>query len=105
MPDIRDCEYTPGVAAPCRAIQACPDDVYEYTNKGNAVAIVSDGSRVLGLGNIGPAAGLPVMEGKALPFKYLGGVDAVPLLSQRPACRDAYHQATLMHAPPSGCHH
>lgn len=71
--------YTPGVAAACRTIQAQADDVYEYTNKGNTIAIVSDGSRVLGLGNIGPAAGLPVMEGKALLFKYLGGVDAVPL--------------------------
>ncbi|WP_119422280.1 NAD(P)-dependent malic enzyme [Desertibaculum subflavum] len=71
--------YTPGVAAPCRAIAANPGAVYEYTNKGNSIAIVSDGSRVLGLGDIGPAAGLPVMEGKALLFKYLGGVDAVPL--------------------------
>ncbi len=71
--------YTPGVADPCRAIQARPDDVYEYTNRGNTVAIVSDGTRVLGLGNVGPEAGLPVMEGKALLFKYLGGVDAVPL--------------------------
>jgi len=71
--------YTPGVAAPCRAIHENEDLVYEYTNKGNTVAIVSDGTRVLGLGDIGPAAGLPVMEGKALLFKYLGGVDAVPL--------------------------
>jgi malate dehydrogenase (oxaloacetate-decarboxylating) len=71
--------YTPGVAAPCRAIQAEPGRVYELTNRGNTIAIVSDGSRVLGLGNIGPEAGLPVMEGKALLFKVLGGVDAVPL--------------------------
>jgi malate dehydrogenase (oxaloacetate-decarboxylating) len=71
--------YTPGVAAPCKAIVEHPDQVYEYTNKGNTIAVVSDGSRVLGLGNIGPEAGLPVMEGKALLFKYLGGVDAVPL--------------------------
>lgn len=70
--------YTPGVAAPCRAIQQQPDLVYEHTNKGNCIAIVSDGTRVLGLGDIGPEAGLPVMEGKALLFKYLGGVDAVP---------------------------
>jgi len=71
--------YTPGVAAPCRAIQANPADVWEFTNKANLIAVVSDGSRVLGLGNIGPLAGLPVMEGKALLFKYLGGVDAVAL--------------------------
>ena len=71
--------YTPGVAAPCKAIQADPSKVYEFTNKSNLIAIVSDGSRVLGLGNIGPHAGLPVMEGKALLFKYLGGVDAVAL--------------------------
>lgn len=71
--------YTPGVAAPCRAIQKQPELVYEYTNKANSVAVISDGTRVLGLGNIGPEAGLPVMEGKSLLFKYLGGVDAVPL--------------------------
>ncbi|MBM3597215.1 MAG: NADP-dependent malic enzyme [Alphaproteobacteria bacterium] len=71
--------YTPGVAAPCKLIQANPDAAYEYTNKGNCIAIVSDGTRVLGLGDIGPAAGMPVMEGKALLFKYLGGVDAIPL--------------------------
>jgi len=79
--DFRDFAiwYTPGVASPCRAIEANKELVYEYTNKGNTIAIVSDGTRVLGLGNIGPEAGLPVMEGKALLFKYLGGVDAVPL--------------------------
>ncbi|MGB8275427.1 MAG: NADP-dependent malic enzyme [Alphaproteobacteria bacterium] len=71
--------YTPGVAAPCRAIAADPASVYDHTNKGNLVAVISDGSRVLGLGDIGPEAGLPVMEGKALLFKYLGGVDAVAL--------------------------
>ena len=71
--------YTPGVAAPCKAIQSDSESVYEHTNKGNTVGVVSDGTRVLGLGDIGPAAGLPVMEGKALLFKYLGGVDAVPL--------------------------
>jgi len=71
--------YSPGVAAPCREIQADPERVYAHTNRGNLVAVVSDGSRVLGLGDIGPEAGLPVMEGKALLFKYLGGVDAVAL--------------------------
>ncbi len=71
--------YTPGVAAPCQAIERQTELVYEHTNKSNSIAIVSDGTRVLGLGDIGPEAGLPVMEGKALLFKYLGGVDAVPL--------------------------
>ena len=72
--------YTPGVAAPCLDIVANPDMVYEYTNKWNTVAVISDGTRVLGLGDIGPKAGLPVMEGKALLYKYLGGVDAVPIM-------------------------
>src|SRR5690606_15169542 len=71
--------YTPGVAAPCKAIQRDPELSCGHTNRGNLVAVVSDGSRVLGLGDIGPEAGLPVMEGKALLFKYLGGVDAVAL--------------------------
>ena len=71
--------YTPGVAAASRAVAEDPDRVFDYTNKANSIAIVSDGSRVLGLGDIGPEAGLPVMEGKALLFKYLGGVDAVPI--------------------------
>ena len=72
--------YTPGVAAPCREIEANPEKVYDYTNKWNTVAVISDGTRVLGLGDIGPKAGLPVMEGKALLYKYLGGVDAVPIM-------------------------
>jgi len=72
--------YTPGVAAPCRAIQADPEMAYEYTNKWNTVAVVSDGTRVLGLGDIGPKAGMPVMEGKALLYKYLGGVDGVAIM-------------------------
>jgi malate dehydrogenase (oxaloacetate-decarboxylating) len=71
--------YTPGVAAPCREIQADPDKSFELTNRWNYVAVVSDGTRVLGLGDIGPEAALPVMEGKALLFKYLGGVDAFPI--------------------------
>lgn len=72
--------YTPGVAAPCRAIEAKPEKVYDYTNKWNTVAVISDGTRVLGLGDIGPKAGLPVMEGKALLYKYLGGVDGVAIM-------------------------
>jgi malate dehydrogenase (oxaloacetate-decarboxylating) len=72
--------YSPGVAAPCNEIARDPELVYEYTSKWNTVAVVSDGSRVLGLGNIGPKAGLPVMEGKALLYKYLGGVDSVPVM-------------------------
>ncbi len=71
--------YTPGVAEPCRAITVDPEAAFAYTNRGNTIAIVSDGSRVLGLGDIGPEAGLPVMDGKALLFKLFGGVDAVPL--------------------------
>jgi malate dehydrogenase (oxaloacetate-decarboxylating) len=71
--------YTPGVAAPCRMIQADPEKSFELTNRWNSVAVVSDGTRVLGLGDIGPEASLPVMEGKALLFKYLGGVDAVAI--------------------------
>jgi malate dehydrogenase (oxaloacetate-decarboxylating) len=71
--------YTPGVAAPCKAIHQHPEEVLRHTAKSNLVAVVSDGTRVLGLGNIGAAAGLPVMEGKAILFKYLGGVDAFPL--------------------------
>ena len=71
--------YTPGVAASCRAIQETPEEVFRHTNKWNNVAVISDGTRVLGLGDIGPEAGLPVMEGKALLFKYLGGVDAFPI--------------------------
>jgi len=69
--------YTPGVAAVSKAIEKQKELVFEYTNKWNTIAIISDGTRVLGLGDIGPEAALPVMEGKALLFKYLGGVDAV----------------------------
>jgi malate dehydrogenase (oxaloacetate-decarboxylating) len=71
--------YTPGVAAPCRDIQEHPEQVFEHTNKRKTVAIGTDGKCVLGLGDIGPEAALPFMEGKALLFKYLGEVDAVPI--------------------------
>ncbi len=72
--------YTPGIAAPCRAIAADPEAAWELTGRSNTIAIISDGTRVLGLGDIGPLAALPVMEGKALLFKLLGGVDAFPLV-------------------------
>src|SRR5665648_684306 len=71
--------YTPGVAEPCRKIHQDTSLVYKYTNKGNMVAVVSDGTAVLGLGDIGPEAALPVMEGKAVLFKEFGGVDAFPI--------------------------
>jgi malate dehydrogenase (oxaloacetate-decarboxylating) len=72
--------YTPGVAEPCRDIAKNPERVYDHTSKWNTIAVISDGTRVLGLGDIGPKAGLPVMEGKALLYKYLGGVDAVAIM-------------------------
>ena len=84
--------YTPGVAEPCRKIKENPDDVYKYTFKGNMVAVVSNGTAVLGLGDIGPKAGLPVMEGKAVLFKEFGGVDAFPI------CIDAHDAASVIAA-------
>lgn len=71
--------YTPGVAEPCRKIAENPENVYKYTQKGNTIAVISDGSAVLGLGNIGAAAAMPVMEGKAVLFKSFGDVNAVPI--------------------------
>lgn len=71
--------YTPGVAQPCREIHADEEAVYRYTSKGNLVAVVSDGSAVLGLGNIGPKAAMPVMEGKAILFKEFADIDAFPI--------------------------
>ncbi|MGA9173214.1 MAG: malic enzyme-like NAD(P)-binding protein [Thermoactinomyces sp.] len=71
--------YSPGVAEPCREIHTNPQAVYDYTTKGNLVAVVSDGTAVLGLGNIGPHAAMPVMEGKAVLFKAFAGVDAFPI--------------------------
>lgn len=71
--------YTPGVAQPCREIHKNKEDVYKYTSKGNMVAVVSDGSAVLGLGDIGAEASIPVMEGKAILFKEFAGVDAFPI--------------------------
>lgn len=72
--------YTPGVARPCEEIAIDKEKAYEYTSKGNMVAVVSDGSAVLGLGNIGPEAALPVMEGKSVLFKKFAGVDAMPIV-------------------------
>ena len=72
--------YTPGVSKPCLDIKDDPEKVYEHTNKWNTVAVISDGTRVLGMGDIGPKAGMPVMEGKSLLYKYLGGVDGFPLM-------------------------
>ena len=71
--------YTPGVAEPCKKIAADREEAYTYTIKSNTIAVVSDGSAVLGLGNIGPYAAMPVMEGKAVLFKEFGGVNAVPI--------------------------
>ncbi len=71
--------YTPGVAAPCKAIQQDVNQSFIHTNRANTICVLTDGTRVLGLGDIGPEASMPVMEGKALLFKYLGGVDAVPI--------------------------
>ena len=71
--------YTPGVAEPCRVIAKDKEAAYKYTWKSNTIAVVSDGSAVLGLGNIGPYAAMPVMEGKAVLFKEFGGVNAIPI--------------------------
>src|SRR3989338_785497 len=71
--------YTPGVAEPCLHIAKNKEDIYKYTSKGNMVAVITDGSAVLGLGNIGAEAALPVMEGKAILFKRFAGLDAFPI--------------------------
>ena len=84
--------YTPGVAEPCRRIAQDPGAVYDYTAKGNLVAVVTNGTAVLGLGDIGPRAALPVMEGKALLFKEFGGVDAFPI------CLDTKDPAEVIRA-------
>ncbi len=72
--------YTPGVAEPCKKIAENPDDSYKYTSRGNLVAVISDGTAVLGLGNIGPKAAMPVMEGKAILFKEFANIDSYPLV-------------------------
>lgn len=78
-PEELSLAYSPGVAEPCRKIAENKSDVYKYTSKGNMVAVITDGTAVLGLGNIGPEAALPVMEGKAILFKEFGGVNAFPI--------------------------
>lgn len=93
--------YTPGVAAPCLLISENPAEAYRLTMKGNAVAVVSDGSSVLGLGNIGPMAGLPVMEGKAVLYKKYADIDAVPIVLASQNADDIV-QAVKMIAPTFG---
>ena len=75
--------YSPGVADPCIAIKEDKSAVYDYTSKGNFVAVVSDGTAVLGLGNIGPEAGLPVMEGKSVLFKRFAGINSVGICLEK----------------------
>ena len=87
--------YTPGVAEPCKVIAENKDAAYQYTMKANTVAVVSDGSAVLGLGNIGPYAAMPVMEGKAVLFKEFGGVNAVPILDI-PVIHDDQHGTAIV---------
>ena len=88
--------YTPGVAAPCKEIQADKDKSFELTNRWNYVAVVTDGTRVLGLGDIGPEAAMPVMEGKALLFKYLGGVDGFPICLKTKDPEEIIHTCELI---------
>jgi len=88
--------YTPGVAEPCRKINEDVSRVYDYTTKGNMVAVISDGTAVLGLGDIGPEAAIPVMEGKAVLFKYFAGVDAFPICLSTKDTEKIIEAVTLM---------
>lgn len=88
--------YTPGVAQPCLAIQQEPEKSFTLTRRGNTVAVITDGSAVLGLGNIGPEAGMPVMEGKCALFRQLGGVDAVPLCLRTNDTDEIVHTIQLL---------
>ena len=94
--DALSTAYTPGVAEPCRQIKANPDDVYKYTFKGRTVAVVTNGTAVLGLGNIGAGAGLPVMEGKCALFKAFGDVDAIPLCVRSKEVDDIVNTVRLL---------
>ncbi|MDD3793684.1 MAG: NADP-dependent malic enzyme [Candidatus Gracilibacteria bacterium] len=91
--------YSPGVAEPCRAIQKDPENAYKYTIKANTVAVISDGSAVLGLGNIGGLAGLPVMEGKCVLFKEFAGVNAFPIVLDTQDTEEII--ATIKHISPT----
>ena len=93
--------YTPGVAAPCLAIKEDPEKIYDYTTKGNMVAVVTNGTAVLGLGNIGAGAGLPVMEGKSILFKGFAGVDSVPICVNSTRVEDVVQVCRLI-APTYG---
>ncbi|MDF2839928.1 MAG: hypothetical protein K0Q99_699 [Clostridia bacterium] len=93
--------YTPGVAEPCKKIHANPEDVYKYTAKGNLVAVVTDGTAVLGLGDIGPLAAMPVMEGKAVLFKEFGNIDAFPICIDSKEVEDIIKTVKLL-APTFG---
>lgn len=88
--------YTPGVAAPCLEIAKDVNNSYEYTGRGNLVAVITDGTAVLGLGDIGPEAGMPVMEGKCVLFKALGGVDAIPLCIRSKDVDDIVNTVALL---------
>jgi len=94
--------YTPGVAAVCKEIEADPESLYKYTIKSNTVAVVTDGSAVLGLGNIGPAAGLPVMEGKCMLFKRFAGIDAFPVCIKSQSTDDFIETVKKISAPFGG---
>ncbi len=88
--------YTPGVAQPCIEIQKNPELSYQLTGRGNTVAVITDGSAVLGLGDIGPEAGMPVMEGKCVLFKAFGGVDAIPLCLRTKDVDEFVHAVSLL---------
>ena len=101
--DALSTAYTPGVAEPCRQIKANPDDVYKYTFKGRTVAVVTNGTAVLGLGNIGPEAVLPVVEGKCVLFKEFGGGDAARAFDGMKARKILVKNVYTMHPLLANC--